>query len=53
MVSIMLYSGSSLATAGCVKNVLGDLVCSPPQGTIAKNALDDLVYGKGQCIKMF
>lgn len=49
--TISLFSGAAQAENGCVKDFLGNLVCSPPQGTITKDFLNVLVCGKGQCMK--
>ncbi len=48
---ISLFNGTVQAENGCVKDVLGTLVCSPPQGTITKDVLGTLVCGKGWCMK--
>jgi hypothetical protein len=36
---------------GCLETSLGEIVCPPPMGGIAKNSLDKIVCGKGQCVK--
>ena len=37
--------------SGCINDVVGQLVCSPPGGSIAKDATGRPVCGLGQCLK--
>lgn len=36
---------------GCIKDALGQIVCSPPGGGIYKDVLGQIVCGRGQCIR--
>ncbi|EHR70682.1 hypothetical protein BurJ1DRAFT_1822 [Burkholderiales bacterium JOSHI_001] len=36
-------------TPGCVRDRLGEPVCAPPLGSIAKDMLGEVVCGTGQC----
>jgi hypothetical protein len=36
---------------GCINDALGQPVCAPPNGSIAKDALGQPVCGLGQCMK--
>jgi hypothetical protein len=40
-----------LGQGGCVKDVIGQVVCSPPGGGIQKDAINQVVCGKGHCIR--
>jgi hypothetical protein len=39
-----------LGQGGCIKDVLGQIVCPPPGGGIYKDTLGQIVCGNGQCI---
>jgi hypothetical protein len=49
--TLLVFCVSSYGHDGCIKNSIGQPVCAPPNGGIAKNNIGRVVCGLGQCVK--
>jgi len=51
MMSGQAQESSQRGQGGCIKDMIGQVVCSPPVGGIAVDSIGRILCGKGQCLQ--